>query len=76
MNTTEYFSLVSRSLSWLFLESLRVLVEVLLVELVGPVEERLSDHGADAVVVPAAAGLHDLRDEVVLPPPLTNQRLV
>ena len=54
----------------LFLEPLRDLVEVLLIELVGPVQEGLPDHGADVVVVPVTASLHDLRDKVVLPPAL------
>ena len=54
----------------LFLEPLCVLVEVLLIELVSPVLERLPDHGADVGVVPVAASLHDLGDQVVLPPSL------
>ena len=50
-------------------ELVRALVEVLLGECVPPVVERLPDHGADGEVVPAAARLRDLGDEVVPPPP-------
>ena len=38
-------------------------------ECVPPVVERLPDHGADGEVVPAAARLRDLGDEIVPPPP-------